>query len=58
MIIVGEIPSPSVDMEHKPREIPILAEKEEDSDFQEIFDKELGRNEDATTQIKSIFAGV
>ena len=47
MIIVGEIPSPSVDVEHKPKEIPILAHENEDSDFAEIFDRELGRGDNA-----------
>lgn len=48
MIIVGEIPSPSVDVEHKPKDIPIPAREDEDSDFAEIFDKELGRDKYVT----------
>ena len=56
-MIVTKIPKTRSDMEHKPPTIP-QKEHGEDLGFDEVFRKELGRNEDATTQIKSIFAGI
>ena len=55
MIIVGEMPSPSVDVEHKPKEIPISTHENEDSGFAEIFDKELRRDEYATQRLCADF---
>lgn len=56
-MIVTKIPKTRSDMEHKPPTIP-QKEHGEDLGFDEVFRKELGRNEDATTQIESIFAGI